>query len=314
MTRLSVANKIIIPGGGGYLGKAISQVLVDRGDEVVVLTRGPARKAGGISHINWDGTTLGPWVEELDGGDAVVHLTGQRVDVRNSKRNVDELISSRVQPVRVVGEALAVVDNPPPVWVQSSSLAIYGDGGDALIDETHTPSGLGPRGMVTVCLAWEHAFGLATVEVPRTVVLRAGIGFGGPGDPATKKLAQLVKMGLGGHVGNGRQWISWVDLRDMVRIFVRAIDDPSMAGLYHATSPNPVTNKAMMAAFRTALGRDFGMPSPAPLAYLGAPLVGSSAKSGLIGRRAIPTKLLAEGFAFDYPSIDESIRFALSQL
>lgn len=122
---------------------------------------------------------LGDWVEVLDGADAVVHLTGRRVDVRAIRSNIDELISSRVQPVRLVGSAIRSCTRPPPVWIQASSLAIFGEGGDQLIDESTTLTGIGPREMVTVCLAWEAAFRLAAASVDRAVLLRMGIGLGG---------------------------------------------------------------------------------------------------------------------------------------
>lgn len=123
----------------------------------------------------WDAASIGPWADDLDGASAVVHLNGRRVDVRATRRNIDELISSRVQPVRAVGEAMARCANPPAVWVQSSSLAVFGDGGEEVLDERSTPSGIGPREMVTVCLAWEGAFHQASSAVARTVLLRMGI-------------------------------------------------------------------------------------------------------------------------------------------
>ena len=125
--------RIVIPGGTGYLGRALAVRLVARGDDVAVLTRGPGRQLGGCRFVTWDARTVGDWVEELDGADAIVHLNGRRVDARATRRNIDELISSRVEPVRAVGEAVRACGAPPPVWVQSGSLAIFGEGGDAVI-------------------------------------------------------------------------------------------------------------------------------------------------------------------------------------
>ena len=118
--------RIVIPGGTGYLGQALAGRLAERGDDVVVLSRGPARATEVGRTVSWDGETVGAWIDELDGADAIVNLTGRRVDARATRRNIDELISSRVQPVRVLGEALQRCRRPPPVWVQSSSLAVYG--------------------------------------------------------------------------------------------------------------------------------------------------------------------------------------------
>ena len=130
--------------------------------------------------------------------------------------------------MRVVGEAIGRCSTRPRVWVQSSSLAVFGDRGDAVLDECSTPTGIGPREMVTVCLGWEGAFRQASTAVGRTVLLRMGIGLGGRNDPATAKLAQLVRFGLGGRVGPGRQWVSWVGLDDLLTAMILAIDDDTI--------------------------------------------------------------------------------------
>ena len=305
--------RIVIPGGTGYLGRALAAKLLQRDDDVVVLTRGRDRVDAGVRLVHWDAETVGDWVEHLDGADAIVHLNGRRVDTRATRTNIDELITSRVQPVRAIGLARSRCASPPPVWVQSSSLAIFGDGGDAVIDESTTPSGIGPREMVTVCLAWEGAFRQASSGTARTVLLRMGIGLGGVGDPATAKLAQLVRLGLGGKVGSGRQWVSWIDLDDLLDVMLRAIDDPTMSGTYHATSPNPVTNTEMMATYRGLLNRRAGLPAPSIVAKLGAPLLGSSASLALTGRRCVPTRLLADGFEFRVPDFETAARRALER-
>ena len=234
--------------------------------------------------------------------------------MRSTKKNIDDLINSRVQPVRIVGEAIDKLKNPPKTWIQSSSLAIYGDGGDQILDETSTPDGLGPREMVTVCLAWEKAFEIATQNVERKVLLRIGIGMGGKGDPATKKLSDLTKLGLGGKVGNGKQWVSWIDLRDLLRIFLNAIDNKNMSGIYLATSPNAVTNEEMMSTFRKVLKKKFGLASPAIVAKLGAPLLGSTGNLALIGRRCKPSRLVDEGFIFEHENFEETLRYAIANI
>ena len=304
-------SRIVIPGGSGFLGQALASRLVGRGDEVVILSRDEGQQVEGTRTVAWDAESIGPWESELDGADVIVHLTGRRVDVRGTKRNIDELISSRVQPVRVVGEAIERCATPPKVWVQSSSLAVFGDGADAVLDEHSTPTGIGPREMVTVCLAWEGAFRQASAAVERTVLLRMGIGLGGRNDPATAKLAQLVRFGLGGRVGSGRQWVSWVGLDDLVTAMILAIDNDTMTGTYHVTSPNPVTNAEMMSTYRRLLGRRIGLPSPAWLARIGAPILGSSASLALTGRRVVPTRLLERGFTFEQPDFEPAARKAL---
>jgi uncharacterized protein (TIGR01777 family) len=307
--------KIVIPGGSGYLGRALTERLVARGDEVVILTRGRAESRDGWRAVMWDARTpSGPWTGELEGAHAVVHLSGRRVDTRPTRRNVDELISSRVGPVRTVGEAIRASAMPPPVWVQSSSLAIFGDSGDEVIDEATTPSGIGPREMVTVCLAWEAAFRQASAAIGRTVLLRIGIGLGGKDDPAMKRLASIARLGLGGRVASGRQWVSWIAIDDLLDVMLRAIDDDGMSGTYHLTSPNPVTNDEMMRTVRRLLGRRIGLPAPALGVRLAAPLMGSSASLALTGRRCMPRRLLEEGFEFAQPDFEPVARRALERV
>ena len=191
------AKRVVIAGGSGFLGRSLTERLTGRGDRVTILTRGRPRSGNGWEHVHWDGSSGGDWAHVLDGADAVVHLSGTRVDCRPTRRNLNELISSRVDPVRAVGDAIRTCESPPPVWMQASSLAIFGEGGDQVIDEDTRPSGRGPAQMVQVCLAWERAFSEATAGVERTVLLRMGIGLGGAGDPATERLAWLVRRAWG---------------------------------------------------------------------------------------------------------------------
>ncbi len=309
---MAMPKHIVLPGGSGFLGRALTERLTVRGDRVTILTRGQPTSGQGWESLHWDGRSPGEWAGSLEGADAIVHLAGKRVDCRPTRANLDLLISSRVDTVRSVGEALEGCQAPPPVWVQLSSLAVFGEGGDAVIDEETLPSGRGPAQMVQVCLALEDAFARASAGVARTVLLRAGIGIGGGGDPATDRLAWLVRRGLGGRAGTGRQWVSWVALEDFVAAMVRAIDDDSMAGLYHLTSPNPITNAEMMATYRRLLGRRLGLPAPAPVTYLGAILLGSDPALALTGRRCVPTRLLEEGFEFSVPTFEEAAARALA--
>ncbi|MGI9016217.1 MAG: epimerase [Euzebya sp.] len=298
---------IVIAGGTGFLGRNLSRRLVDRGDRVIVLTRGRTRTADGVDHVNWDAQTLGPWTHSLDGANAIVHLTGKRVDCRPTARNIAALISSRVQPVLLVGRALRVLRAPPPLWVQSGTLAIYGEGGDTVITEDTPVDGIGPQQMVQVALAWEAAYRHATVDVERTVLLRIGVTIGGDDDPATARLAQLARLGLGGAVGSGRQWMSWVGLDDAMNVMLTAIDDRSMHGLFHLTAPSPQRNADVMAALRGVVGQRVGIPSPAWLTRIGAPVLGVDPALALTGRRCVPQRLLAHGVTFDDTDIAQAL-------
>jgi hypothetical protein len=302
--------RIIMPGGSGFLGRHMARRLVARGDDVVVLTRGAGGQRDGCTFVHWDTTAPGAWLREVDGADAVVHLSGKRVDGRPTRRNVDALTASRVVPVLAMGEAVRAAATPPRVWVQASTLAIYGDTGDDVLTEQAVPSGIGPRQMVTVALAWEHAYRAATAGLERTVLLRMGVAIGGGDDPATAQLIRLARLGLGGAAGNGRQWVSWIALDDLLDVLERAVHDPAMSGTYLVTAPHPIRNRDMMAAVRDAAGARAGLSAPAPAVTLGALLMGTDPALALLGRRAIPARLLADGFEFATPHFADALRAA----
>lgn len=301
-----MTRRIIIFGGSGFLGRALSDKLGQRSVEVVVVSRTPVPVRPGLRHVSWDGATLGEWVEELSGAHAVVHLCGKRVDCAPTDENLRELIDSRVKTVRLVGDAMARVEAPPRVWIQAGSLAVYGECGDDIVDEDTQPSGVGPAQQVQVCLAWEQAYRDATATIDRRVLLRMGVSIGGVGDPVMDQLTRLAQFGLGGSVAGGQQWISWIALEDLVAVMVRGIDDPQMAGTYNVTAPNPVTNRDMMAQVRRLAGRRFGIPSPAPMVKLGARMLSVDPGLVFVSRRCVPKRLLDEGFVFRTPDFAEA--------
>ena len=268
------------------------------------------RHAGWV-HVQWDAATLGDWVAALDGVDVVVHLAGKRVDCRPTKANIDELIRSRVESVRLVGEAIKLVDKPPSAWVQLSSLAIFADSGDTIIDESSVVPTTGPRQQVEVCRQWEAAFEDATIGFRRTVLLRPGIAIGGDGDPASRQLGLLARFGLGGQVGSGAQWVSWIGGEDFFDVLHRAVTDETMSGLYHVTSPVPVQNRDLMGAYRRAVGCRIGFGAPRVLTTIGAWLLGSDPGLALTGRRCIPARLMADGHQFKVTEIDRAVAISI---
>ncbi|MFA9432998.1 epimerase [Egicoccus sp. AB-alg2] len=304
--------RVVLAGGSGYLGRHLAQRLRERGDEVVVLTRGTSGHRGGVRFEHWDGRTVGSWAAVLDGADALVNLAGRRVDVRPTRANVDDLRDSRVNAVRALGQAAAGLDEPPAVWVQVATMAVYGEGGEIVCDESVPPPPDGPRQMVGVATAWEAAFADAVRDRNgRDVLLRCGVVIG-PGDPATAHLAWLARLGVGGRIGSGRQWVSWIALDDLLSVVVRAMDEPAMAGTYHVTSPQPVRNAALMAGVRRVVGRRWGLPIPAFGVHVGTWLLGSDAALPLTGRRGHPGRLLDERYRFTTPDLDAALATALA--
>lgn len=289
--------KLVLAGGSGALGQRLAAGAARRGDDVVVLTRSP-RAGSAFRQVQWDGRAAGPWQRELAGA-IVVNLAGELVDRRPTTANVRLLTESRVQPTRALAEAAAQVRPQPALWVQMSTLAIYGDAGETVLDESAPPAD-GPAQMAGVARAWEQA--AIGVAADRQVILRAGVVLE-PGTPALNRLSALTRWGLGGRIGDGRQWVSWLHAADFDAIMQRVIADPSLTGVLHATSPQPVSNRELMAALRTVLRRPPSPPAPVPLVRLGALLMRTDPALALTSRRAVPGRLLAAGFEFRHPAL-----------
>ena len=248
--------------------------------------------------------TVGPWSRELEGS-AIVNLAGELVDRRPTSANVDLLTRSRVEPTRALVTASATLAAPVPVWLQASTLAIYGDAGDQLLDESAPPAA-GPPQMAGVAKAWEAAVSGANTE--RLVTLRTGIVLDND-TPALDRLWSLARWGLGGRVGRGRQWVSWIHIEDWLAIVREMLlpSGPAMSGVIHATGPSPVRNADLMAALRKSVGRPAAPPTPRALVHLGALMLGTDPALALTGRRAIPTRLLDAGFDFHHPDLGEAL-------
>ena len=293
--------KVVVAGGSGALGRRLCADLARAGYEVVVLTR--RRRHGPHRQVEWDGRTVGPWREELEGS-AVVNLAGELVDRRPTAANVSLLTTSRVDPTRALVEASRSLDIPVPVWVQASTLAIYGDAGDSVLDESAKAAD-GPPQMAGVARAWEAAVDGANTD--RLVVMRTGIVLDNDA-PALDRLRWLARWGLGGRVGPGTQWISWVHIDDWLAIVRTALARGSgLEGVLHATGPEPTRNADLMAALRRSVGRAVAPPTPALLVRLGAVLLRTDPALALTGRRAVPARLLAGGFQFSHPDLDEAL-------
>lgn len=294
--------KVVIAGGSGALGRRLCEDLEAGGHQVVVLTRRP--RPGPFRQVEWDGRNVGPWASELEGS-AVVNLAGELVDRRPTAANVDLLTRSRVEPTRALVEASVTLPEPVPVWVQSSTLAIYGDAGEQVLDESAPPAD-GPPQMAGVAKAWEAAADGANTE--RLVRLRTGIVLDND-TPALDRLWSLARWGLGGRVGPGAQWVSWIHIDDWLAIVRELLDPPgaALSGVVHATGPNPVRNVDLMAALRRSVGRPAAPPTPKSLVHLGAMVLRTDPALALTGRRAVPARLLAAGFGFRHPDLDEAL-------
>jgi uncharacterized protein (TIGR01777 family) len=299
--------KVVVAGGSGALGGRLCADLAARGHEVVVLTRTP--RPGPHRQVGWDGRTVGPWADELEGA-AVVNLAGELVDRRPTRRNVELLTTSRVQPTLALKAAADRLAAPLPVLVQASTTAIHGDAGDEVVTED-TPPADGPPQMAGVARAWEEA--AEGVRAERSVVLRTAVVLD-RNTPALDRLATLVRFGVGGRIADGRMWISWIHVDDWLRIARWSLglagDEVPAAppsGVLVASSPEPVRNRELMASLRRVLHRPPAPPTPAPLVRLGALLLRTDPALALTGRRAVSRRLAEAGFRFDHPHVDEAL-------
>jgi uncharacterized protein (TIGR01777 family) len=294
---------IILAGGSGFLGQSLAKELHQKGYEVIVLGRAAPHRSATARQVQWDARTIGDWAILLDGAQAVVNLTGRSVNCRHTLENRREILDSRVDSVRVLGEAIAQCSDPPDVFIQASSLAIYGDPGDRWCDED-APHAKGFS--ETVCERWEGAFDSISNPGMRKLVFRIGIVLGSDGG-ALPVLARLTHWFLGGAVGNGRQYISWIHIADFNRMIAEAIERNDLTGVFNATGPNPATNAEFMRELRRALHRPWSPPVPAWATRIGAHLMGTEASLALTGRRCRPKRFLENGFRFEFPELRRAL-------
>jgi uncharacterized protein (TIGR01777 family) len=299
------AGRVVIAGGTGFLGGNLARYLVGLGCGVVVMSRHQSVEDPRWLHAQWDARTLGDWVRHLDGAAALVNLTGRTVDCVKTPDHCDEILRSRVESTEVLGRALRNVKALPRTWVQMATAHRYGDPPEVVCDEDAAFGyGLAP----SVGQAWEEAFAWVVPSQMRQVILRTSFVLGRTGG-ALPRLARLVRCGLGGRVGDGRQGISWIHEQDMNRLFARAIADDGVNGAYLATAPNPVSNAEFMRELRRVLRALFGLPAKRWMVRLGAPLLlRTDADLALYGRYCVSRRLREEGFEFKFPDLASALR------
>ncbi|MEI9865561.1 MAG: TIGR01777 family oxidoreductase [Limisphaerales bacterium] len=291
--------RIILAGGSGFIGTALARDLIRRGHEAIVLTRSPQTRTDGVREVVWDGKNLGEWVQLLDGAEAVVNLTGKNINCPHTAENLRDITASRVDSVRVLASALGQVKTPPRVWVQASATGFYGDTQDRLCDEA-APSGT--DALSQICRDWESALAIVNLPATRKVTLRTGFVLGRESG-ALPVLARLTKLFLGGAVGSGRQYISWIHLADLVQMFVAVIERDDLSGTFNAVAPNPVRNAEFMRELRWTLHRPWSPPAPEFAVRFGARLMGSEPSLALVSQRCTPKRFLEAGFPFQFPQL-----------
>jgi uncharacterized protein (TIGR01777 family) len=294
--------RIVIPGGSGHIGAFLRRDLVAAGHDVTVVSR--------TEGVRWDGRTLDPSV--VDGADAVVNLAGRTVNCRYTTENLRQMMSSRVDSTRAVGEAIAAAKQPPRVWLQMSTATIYAHRLDAPNDEvTGIIGGAEPDVprywdySVEIARRWEAEQERADTPATRKVALRTSIVMSPARGGAFDALRRMVKLGLGGPVAGGAQYISWLHEEDFVRavLFLLAGE---LSGPVNLATPNPLPQRDFMRILRSACGMPVGLPATRWMAELGAWVVRSDTELLLKSRRVVPTRLLEAGFTFNHPTWPEA--------
>ncbi|MEU4260992.1 TIGR01777 family oxidoreductase [Streptomyces argenteolus] len=295
-------SRIAVTGSTGLIGAALVRSLRADGHEVVRLVRRPAATG---DEVQWDPKRQYVDVAGLVGCDAVVHLAGAGVgDHRWTEAYKREIRDSRVLGTAAIAEAVASLDTPPRVLLSGSAIGYYGDTGDRAVDETAPP---GEGFLPSVCVEWEEAAAPAEEAGVRTVLARTGLVVARQGG-AWGRLFPLFKAGLGGRLGNGRQYWSFIALHDHVAAMRHLLDTESLSGPVNLTGPSPVTNGQVTAAMGRVLRRPTLLTAPAPALRIA---LGGFAEDVLGSQRVLPGQLLDSGFSFAFPGIDEAIRAAL---
>ena len=303
--------KIVIPGGSGQLGAVLARALHELRHEVVVLSRTP--KNTPWRTIQWDGETLGKWTEEFEAADAIINLAGQSVNCRYTADNRRIISESRLKSTKVVGEAIAQAWTPPRVWLQASTATIYAHRYDAPNDEVAgIIGGSEPnapdtwRFSIEVATSWERALKDSPTPNTRRVAMRTAIVMQPSSGSPFDIILRLVRFGLGGQAGDGRQYMSWIHQKDFVSAILWLIEHDELEGPVNLAAPNPLSNAEFMRVLRSAWGVAFGLPAFEWMLEMGAFMLNSETELILKSRRVVPTKLLQTGFRFQFPAWPEA--------
>jgi uncharacterized protein (TIGR01777 family) len=295
--------KIVITGGSGFLGVNLAQALLESDHEVCIISRKPAKIKGAWKYVSWDAHSPGEWVTELDGAGAIINLAGRSVDCIKTPDNCDVILRSRVETTQVIGQAIRQIKAPPLPGCKCQPLTFMATRRKPYAAKIHR-----------LAMAWLRLLdkpGRMPIEkvlpTMRQVVFRTSFVLGRTGG-ALPRLAFNAKIGLGGKVGHGQQGISWLHEVDMNRLFIRAITDEAMKGVYIATAPNPVSNAEFMYQLRKAIGVPIGLPAMAWMVKIGAPwILKTDPELALYGRYCISKRLAEEGFEFKYPTVEVAL-------
>ncbi len=299
--------KIVIAGGSGHVGAVMIRDFSASGHEIVVLSRSGS--------VVWDGATLGPWAAEIDGADVVVNLAGWSVNCRYTPANLKLMMDSRVNSTRVIGQAIGAAKNPPRVWLQASTATIYAHRFDAPNDEATGIVGSGEPGApakwnasIAIAKAWEQALDDADTPHTRKVALRSAMTMSVDRGSIFDVLHGLARRGLGGTLGSGKQYVSWIHEHDFACAVQLLIEREDLSGPVNLCSPNPLPQAEFMGVLRQAVGVRFGLPAAAWMIEIGTWIMRTESELVLKSRRVVPGRLLEAGFEFQFADWADAAR------
>ena len=291
---------ITIAGGSGFLGQVLEHYFSEKGYKTNILTRTPKQE----NHIYWNAKDLQEWTTILETTDVLINLTGKSVDCRYNEANKKLIHDSRIDATHALGLTINLCDNPPKVWMNSSTATIYRHSMDLEMTEDHGE--IGNDFSMNIAKSWEKAFYSVTNPKTRKIVLRTSIVMGKDGG-AIEPLKNLVKFGLGGKQASGHQKVSWIHELDFARAVEFLILNESLDGNFNLSVPKPTDNKTLMKSFRKVMNVPFGISHPKWLIKLGAKLIGTESELVLKSRNVVPQRLLDNGFKFQFVQIEKAL-------
>ncbi|WP_156305871.1 TIGR01777 family oxidoreductase [Sphingobacterium endophyticum] len=292
--------KIVLAGGTGNLGRLLINLFQEQGHKIIVLSRQKNHSGDStVQYVNWDAENLGPWQKELDNADVLINLCGLSINRRFTKKNKELLWKSRIIPTTLLGEAISTLENPVKLWINFSGVSIF-NAAKSLQDENGKDFANDFLG--TLAKDWENAFKEAKTKDTEKVILRMSPILSQKSGMFAE-LYPLAKMGLGGKVGDGKQMVSWIHESDFIRLIDWIVKSSHRELIYHACSPNPVSNAEFMHALRKECKVSFGLPLPSVMAKIGAFIKGVDPVLLLESVPVTTILTIKNGFKFNFPYI-----------
>lgn len=304
----SLMKKLVLAGGSGFLGSLLAAHFKNSFDDIVVLARKAKPPHQNIRFAIWDGQSLGAWQAELNNADVLINLTGKNVNCRYTQKNKNEILASRLDSTRVLGAAIRAANNPPNIWIQCASSTIYEHSFEPNDENSNK---IGNDFSMTVCKEWEQTFWEESCTATKKILLRTAIVLGRDGG-AWPVMEHLLRFGLGGTQGTGRQMISWIHEYDFARAVEWLLVHGKPNGVYNVCSPTVVSNKDFMQTARHVMKIPFGLPSPKWLLELGSAIIQTETELVLKSRYVSPKNLLTEGFMFQFEHLEQAIQNLIS--